>query len=297
MDQAGGQLMWSIVRKEYQQRARGLATLGLIITYTVILGGVAFVVYLGSYALLVNLTRTSGDVGLYMSTSTFVAQMIMALLLALSLNAATIAAEKDHETFDLLNLTLFKSFEIVVGKFISSTGFLFILVITALPIYALAFTFGGLELESFWQLAAVVAGMTLFVSSIGLFFSLVSADVRTAISRSFFALIILAAITLFFGYILRNSFSTAPPNVVTYWLGLVSMLVNPVFAAIDVLGEITGGTGIQWQAPLPVAVPFVVQGNRLWAFAAVSQTALAAIVLFITTLAYPRFRASKDGGI
>lgn len=289
--------MWSIVRKEYQQRARGLATLGLIITYTVILGGVAFVVYLGSYAMLANMSKTSGDVGLAMSTGTFVAQMIMALLLALSLNAASIAAEKDHETFDLLNLTLFKSNEIVLGKFVSSTGFLFILVVTALPIYALAFTFGGLDPAAFWQLAAVVAGMTLFVSSIGLFFSLVSADVRTAISRSFFALIILSAITLFFGWALVASFNSSPPNVVTYWLGLVSVLVNPLWAAIDVFSPVVGAAGLQWQAPLPVAVPYVVQARHLWIFSSLTQVALAAIILFFTVMIYPRYRASKDGGI
>ena len=33
--------MWSIVGKEYRQRARGVATVGLIITYTLILGCVA----------------------------------------------------------------------------------------------------------------------------------------------------------------------------------------------------------------------------------------------------------------
>ena len=33
--------MWSIVHKEYRQRDRGVATVGLIITYTVILGGVS----------------------------------------------------------------------------------------------------------------------------------------------------------------------------------------------------------------------------------------------------------------
>lgn len=289
--------MWSIVRKEYQQRARGLATLGLIITYTVILGGVAFVVYLGSYTLLTNMTRTSGDVGASLSISTFVAQMIMALLLALSLNAATIAAEKDHETFDLLNLTLFKSSEIVLGKYISSTGFLFILVVTALPIYALAFTFGGVDVSTFWQLAAVVAGMTLFVSSIGLFFSLVSADVRTAISRSFFTLIIVAAITLFFGWALVASFSSSPPNVVTYWLGLASLLVNPLWAAIDAFGPVSGAAGLQWQPPLPVAVPFIVQGGNLWAWSTLTQVALSLIMLFSTIIAYPKFRASKDGGV
>ena len=63
--------MWSIVHKEYRQRARGLATLGLIITYTVILGIVAFLVYFGSYTALVARQSTSGDVGLAMAIAVF----------------------------------------------------------------------------------------------------------------------------------------------------------------------------------------------------------------------------------
>lgn len=289
--------MWSIVRKEYRQRARGAATLGLVMAYTIILGGVAYIVYLGSYAMLANQNKTSGDVGMAMSIATFISQTIMALLLSLSLNASTVATEKDQETFDLLNLTLFKSYEIIVGKYLSSTGFLFILVVTALPIYALAFTFGGLELEAFWQLAAVVVGMTLFISSIGLFFSLISDDVRTALSRSFFVLIVLSAITLFFGFALTGSFSQAPPNFVTYWVGLLSLLVSPLWAAWDVFNPIVSAGGLGWQTPQPLAVPFFVQGGHLWAWASGFQVLMACLMLGVTILVYPRYRASKDGGV
>src|SRR5262245_38243310 len=115
--------MWSMVLKEYRQRARGVATVGLIIAYTLILGGVSFFVYLAMYASLATQNTAASAAGKALCIATFIAQMIMALMLSLSLNASTIAAEKDQETFDLLNLTLFKSWEIVLGKFFSSTGF------------------------------------------------------------------------------------------------------------------------------------------------------------------------------
>ncbi|MCH7471547.1 ABC transporter permease subunit [bacterium] len=286
--------MWSIVQKEYRQRARGMATLGLIMTYTIILGAVAYFVYLASYAALVSHARTSGAVGLAMSVAVFIAQMIMALMLALSLNASTIAAEKDQETFDLLNLTLFKSYEIVIGKFLSSTGFLFILVVTALPIYALAFTFGSLSLEAFWQLAAIVAGMTLFISSIGLLLSLISDDLRQALSRSFFVLIVLGIVTGFFGAALVGSFDQTPPNVFTYWMGTAALLLNPLWAAIDVFNPLS--PNLHWQAPQPLLVPFLIKGNFLWAWSAGTQVAATAGILLITTLVYPRYRAGKKGG-
>ena len=287
--------MWSIIQKEYRQRARGNATLGLIMTYTVILGAVAFFVYLTSYPALADRSKTSGDVGMLMSISVFIAQMIMALMLSLSLNASTIASEKDQETFDLLNLTLFKSHEIVIGKFLSSTGFLFILVITALPIYALAFTFGGLSVEAFWQLAAVVAGMTLFISAIGVLMSLVSEDVRTALGRSFFVLILLGIITGVAGGTLSASFSQKPPIPLVYWPGALSLLLNPLWSAIDVFAPL--GPGLQWPTPQPVVVPFLIAHNMLWAWSALAQIALTLLLLAITSLIYPRYRASRMGGV
>lgn len=286
--------MWSIISKEYRQRARGVATVGLVITYTVILGGVAFFVYLAAYAALAANERTSGDVGLAMAVAVFIAQMIMALLLALSLNASTIAHEKDQETFDLLNLTLFKSHEIIFGKFLSSTGFLFILVVTAIPIYALAFTFGGVSLGAFWQLAGVVVGMTLFISSIGLLLSLVSADVRTALGRSFFALIIIGAVTAIAGGTLVGSLDQQPPNVITYWLGTFSLLLNPLWAAIDVFQPLS--SQLQWQSPQPAVVPYLLNSGLLWAYSAVMQVIVALGVLGFTAIIYPRYRASKHGG-
>jgi hypothetical protein len=286
--------VWSIIRKEYRQRARGAATLGLIITYTLILGGVAFFVYLTAYAALASNQRTSGDVGLAMAVAVFIAQMIMALLLALSLNASSIAHEKDLETFDLLNLTLFSSFEIVGGKYASSTGFLFILVVSAIPIYALAFTFGGMSVEAFWQLAAVVVAMTLFISSIGLLLSLISADVRTALGRSFFTLIVVAAVTAIAGGSLVGSFDQQPPNVVTYWLGTLSLLLNPLWAAIDVFNPMA--QGLMWPSPQPLVVPFLLKSNLLWAFSAGMQIMAAAGVIAVTALVYPRYRANQHGG-
>ena len=285
--------MWSIVHKEYRQRARGAATLGLIMTYTFILGGVAFLVYLTSYTALANKTSSAGDVGLAMSIATFIAQMIMALLLSLSLNASTIASEKDQETFDLLNLTLFRSYEIVVGKYLSSTGFLFLLVITALPVYALAFTFGGVSVEAFWQLAVVVAGMTLFISSLGLLLSLVSDDVRSALGRSFFLLIALGLFTGIFGGVLHASFNQSPPNPLIYWTGTLSMLLNPLWAAWDVFAR----TQISWPSPQPAVVSAIAGQGHLWIYSAVTQVVLAVLVILVTTLIYPRYRASKSGGV
>jgi hypothetical protein len=269
--------------------------MGLIVTYTVLLGLVSFFVYAGSYAALRSQSQSSGDVGLAMSIATFVTQMILALLLSLTINASTIAHEKDQETFDLLNLTLFKSAEIVLGKYLSSTGFLFLLVITALPIYALAFTFGGLSDSAFWQLAAIVVGMTLFIGSVGVLFSLVSDDVRTALGRSFFSLIVYAVLTMFFGFSLTSSLSSEPPNVLTYWLGVFALLLNPIFAAIDVFQPLT--SQLQWQPPLPAVVPWLIQSDLLWAVAAASQSLFAMLVLLATTLIYPQFRAGRTGNV
>ncbi|MCB1187910.1 hypothetical protein KDL29_12150 [bacterium] len=284
--------MLSIILKEYRQRARGIATLGLIMTYTIILGGVSFFVYLARYTELQTRASTSSQVGLALCITTFIAQMIMSLLLALSLNASTIAHEKDQDTFELLNLTLFKSFEIVLGKYLSSTGFLFLLVITAMPIYALAFTFGGLTTLQFMQLAVVVVGMTLMISALGLMLSLISDDVRTALGRSFFFLITLGAVTLIFGGIMKGALSSTPPVVPIYWLGVFSFLMNPLFSAMEIFNP----SVFTWSQG-PVTMPFLMNNGLLWIWSALLQTVIAALILLATTVIYPRYRASKAGGV
>ena len=285
--------MLSIILKEYRQRARGIATLGLIMTYTIILGGVSFFVYLAEYSALQMRASTSSAVGLRLCIVTFIAQMIMSLLLALSLNASTIAHEKDQDTFELLNLTLFKSFEIVLGKYLSSTGFLFLLVITAMPIYTLAFTFGGLTTMQFLELAVVVVGMTLMISALGLLLSLISEDVRTALGRSFFFLIILGAVTLICGGILRASLSTQAPALPFYWLGVLSFLMNPLWSAFEIFNP----SVFSWQSGGAVVLPFLMDRGLLWLWSSLFQLVVAALILLATVLVYPRFRASKAGGV
>jgi len=284
--------MWSIVHKEYRQRARGVATVGLIITYTLILGGVSFLIYLGAYAGLESGGTTAGTVGRSMCIATFIAQLLLALMLSLSINASSIAAEKDQETFDLLNLTLYKSWEIVLGKFLSSTGFLLILVVTAVPIYTLAFTFGGVSPDFFWRLAAIVVGSTLLVSAVGLLLSLTSEDLRTALGRAFLALILLGAVTGLFGSFLMGSLSSAPPNPLTYWLGLISWMINPVFSAIEMLS----GVHLAWSTPQPHVVPGVIH-TGLWLWSTLAQVVLATALLAVTSYIYPRYRASRSGGV
>ncbi|MEZ5339311.1 MAG: hypothetical protein R3F46_13760 [bacterium] len=285
--------MLSIILKEYRQRARGIATLGLIMTYTIILGGVSFFVYLARYTELQSRASTSSQVGLALCITTFIAQMIMSLLLSLSLNASTIAHEKDQDTFELLNLTLFKSFEIILGKYLSSTGFLFLLVITAMPIYALAFTFGGLTTLQFMQLAVVVVGMTLMVSALGLMLSLISDDVRTALGRSFFFLITLGAVTLIFGGIMKSALSGQPPVVPIYWLGVLSFLMNPLFSAMEIFNP----SVFTWAGNGSLVMPFLMNQGLLWIWSALFQTLIAALILLATVLIYPRYRASKVGGV
>jgi len=136
-------------------------------------------------------------------------------------------------------------------------------------------------------------GMTLFISSLGLLLSLISDDVRTALGRSFFLLIVLGLVTGVFGAILQGSFDQAPPNVVSYWLGAAGMLLNPLWAAQDVFYPLV----VQWPTPQPLIVPFLAGGGMLWAYAAITQTVLAMLIIAFTTVIYPRFRAGKPGGV
>jgi hypothetical protein len=129
-----------------------------------------------------------------------------------------------------------------------------------------------------------------------LFFSLVSEDLRSALGRSFLVLIVVGAVTLFMGFVLSNSLNSSPPNIVSYWLGVLSWLINPLWAAMDILGGSQLNAQLLWTTK-PIVVPGLVAGGNLWIFTTLSQIALAGGMLTLTALIYPRYRASRQGGV
>ena len=108
-------------------------------------------------------------------------QLVLICLFAPALASAAISGERERQTFDVLLVSGVSAFGIVWGKLVASLAYMFLLVLSALPLFAAVFLFGGVDLEQFIlvQLITVVTA-----SSIGAIALLCSALFRRTLTST-----------------------------------------------------------------------------------------------------------------
>lgn len=143
-----------------------------------------------------NLRFGGGDIAFLRPTlGRFMVESVLALLLMLVLvttpgfAAGQIAGERERRTLPLLQATLLRPSEIVLGKLWAATAWAGILVIAALPLVAISTVFGGVEVLD------VVLGLVAILI-IGLCLAAVSLGVSSLVQRTTAAVVISYAIVL-----------------------------------------------------------------------------------------------------
>jgi ABC-2 type transport system permease protein len=127
-------------------------------------------------------------------------ELLIVSFTAPALTAGSISSEREHQTYDLLRVTLLPARLLVLGKFASGFVYLLLLLFAALPLQSLAFLFGGVAVEE------VVIGTLLLVvtaaafCAVGVFFS--SFIQRTLVSTVLayaFAILLVFGLPMFIG--------------------------------------------------------------------------------------------------
>ncbi len=169
-----------VLRRELLERWRGRRAFLVITIYTAVLAGIVQLLWLVGRAFLREQVRfgfvdaaTGPAMGRYLFENLLGFVLLLVLFIAPGYAAAQIAGERERKTLSLLQVTLVRPWEIVVGKLGASTAWLLLLVIAALPFGAAAFFLGGVTVGDLLRstfvivaLAVAVAAMSLGVSSI-----------------------------------------------------------------------------------------------------------------------------------
>ena len=114
-------------------------------------------------------TASSAQIGGSVFVSLAFFQLALISLFAPALAAGAISGER--QTFDVLLVSRVSAFGIVWGKLVASLAYLVLLILTALPLFAAVFLFGGIDFEQF-VLAHVLTIMTaLSIGAVSLFWS------------------------------------------------------------------------------------------------------------------------------
>lgn len=244
--------------KELRNRMRGRRAFVFLTFYLVVLGGLAWMIelllersFMGGFG---AVTYASAQIGRGVFIGLLLVETLLVMFLAPAYTTGAISLEREKQTLDLLVTTPISSLAIVLGKLFSALTFVFLLIISSIPLTSLVFVFGGAAPEDVIKGYLMLLVTAVGLGSIGLFCSTLFRRTQAATVVTYFVVL---AITLgafflwtFWGVMVGGNFqATRPANE-----GPVESLrrhppeallwFNPFVSAVDVIcGTETGFGG------------------------------------------------------
>lgn len=192
-----------IITSEMKIRMRSWRTpiglivyIGLLVIFLLLFAGIS-VSTINSY----SYSSDYSEVGVTIFYTLSIVQFFIIVLVAPSSTSGAISSEREKQTLDLLLCTQMSPFKIIVGKLVSSILWILVMAVSTIPLYSIAFLFGGvnpiavISVIAFYMVTAIAAG------SIGIFYSTVFKKTVTSSIMSYLTIFIIFVLTLSVGYI------------------------------------------------------------------------------------------------
>lgn len=168
------QALWQnpVAVKELRSRMRGRRAYLVLTGYLVLMSAFIILVY---FAYATAAEQPFGPNPRQAGKTVFGAvvgvQALLVVFIGPSFTAGAITGEKERQTYNLLRTTLLPARSFVTGKLLSALSYVFLLILTAIPLQSIAFILGGVSLTE-----VVIAEILIVVSAvafamIGLYFS------------------------------------------------------------------------------------------------------------------------------
>lgn len=146
-----------------------------------------------------NNLRSGLEAYVYLS----IMQFALIVLVAPALTAGAISGERERQTLDLLLCTRVNAIHIVLGKLLSSTAFLTLMIVCSLPVMAVTMFFGGVGFLDVLLMALFLFITALACCAIGIFYSAIFKRTVTATVVSYLTIFALGVGTLIFPLIFQ----------------------------------------------------------------------------------------------
>jgi ABC-2 type transport system permease protein len=231
-----------VILKELRGRMRGRQAFILLTIYLGLIAALICIIY----ALLTD-QSTYGyggwdpsirqTIGKVIFGAVVLLELLLVSFIGPGLTAGAISAEREHQTFDLLRTTLLSARALVLGKLGSAFTYLFLLILTALPIESIAFLLGGVGLGEMVVSSLMLVVTAIFFCTLGIFFSSFMKRTLTATISSYGVLLLsfLFIIVIFFLITYFDALPSSTSPVREYMISIfVWFLIstNPFLAAI-----------------------------------------------------------------
>jgi len=197
-------LSFPVLMKEMRSRMRGIRapillfiTTGLTVLVGLLIIGMQWSSFSDGSG---NNYNNMAEIGKSLFIGLVILEGILCSLIAPALTAGAISIEREQQTLELLLLTRLSCTNIILGKLLSSLGFLLVVLLCSLPVWAISFLLGGTDPgQLFWSLAMIFVSVTFF-GAIALYCSTRFAKTATAVAVAYcFCILWLAVIPMFLG--------------------------------------------------------------------------------------------------
>jgi ABC-2 type transport system permease protein len=232
-------------------------------------------------------------------------QTVLTLFLAPALSSGAISSEREKQTLELLITTPASTLGLVVGKLVSSLGYVVLLTFASVPLMSLVFVYGGVAPDDVMRAYLYLLVLAFGVGSIGLVMSALFKRSQVATAVSYAVLFVLAIVTLIVHtYMLATAardeafFEPRAPSEVILWLNPFAANIDLMCTAVPSSGEATCRyslliTGQEGQAMRDLIEP---PRDAFWPRSALAYLLLGvALTLATTQLIAPSRRWRRQG--
>lgn len=231
-----------LIVKEMRERFRTKKTTWILTLYLLVMGAILLGFMYVTRAGGIRVPGESKEVFYLIA----VIQYAMICFIAPALSAGAISGEREKQTLNILLTTQLTPGRIIVSKLLTSLAFIFLLVVSSLPLYSFVFLFGGISPTQLLTLFCFFAVNILFFGSLGLFCSTwikrTGVSTITAYGLAFFVVVGTGLLFLFIGMLLHELYPSAFMGDEVYGLPALQVLgaLNPVMVLFDTLGQNIG---------------------------------------------------------
>jgi ABC-type transport system involved in multi-copper enzyme maturation permease subunit len=221
-----------ILFKEFAVQMRGARSallIGLYVSLAIIMVRLLYGVVTGQLDFGVPLVSAQIGQVIFIGLSLVLQALITFVAPATTVNA--VSTEHERGTFSLLLTTPLTPIQLVAGKLVAALAFLFVLLITVLPVFAVVILFGGVTTADLLRVAGVLTMTAIMGASFGLFCSALARQTYSATLLCYALLVSMVGSTLFAANIwsMVNNLRPAPP-----WL----VVANPLSAIAAALAPV-----------------------------------------------------------
>jgi len=181
-----------VLVQEMRVRQRGVKPFAIMLAYLLILSVAGILMLYYNYPERATAGRMA-ELGQELYGVLSVVQLVMVCLIVPAYSSASVCAERERGTFDLLSLTLLSSSAIVTQKLVAAMGQALMLIFASLPIMAIVFLLGGVSPVELLVAYAMILVTSVFLASLGM---LCSCCVKSSKTSTFLTYLVMFCLFL-----------------------------------------------------------------------------------------------------